>query len=140
LFGLAISKIDDDKDSWKYKGHLIFEDLIGTIKFINTNAECPISTDDTYGYTETNPIQVGGGGFDGPARERAYLDHLRGSNGEELSYKREGSTTSGDAILDIYHVTGTGINETIYLDEYNFSELQAPIGFTCKGAFPLSAP
>ena len=140
LFGLGLGRIDSSGNSWQSGGEKIFEDLLASIKFIETNASCPVSTDTTYGYTEANPIKVGGGAFDGPSRERAYLDHLRGPNGEALSYERQGSLPSGDTILDIYHITGPGIDETLYIDEYNFSELQAPVGFTCNGAFPLSAP
>jgi len=140
MFGLGISRTNDDQDTWKKNGKVTFERLIQAIKFTDTNATCLISSDNTYGYSDANPIKVGGDAFSGPARERAYLDHLRGPNGEELSYEREGSLPSGDTILDAYHVTGSGIDVVLYIDVYNFSELGAPIGFTCNGAFPLSAP
>jgi hypothetical protein len=140
MFGLGISRTNDDQDTWKNNGKVTFEGLIQTIQFTDTNATCLISSDNTYGYSDANPIKVGGDAFSGPSRERAYLDNLRGPNGEELSYEREGSLPSGDTILDAYHVTGSGIDVVLYVDVYNFSELQAPIGFTCNGAFPLSAP
>jgi len=140
MFGLGISRTNDDKDTWKNNGKVTFEGLIQTVQFTDTNATCLISPDKTYGYSDANPIKVGGDAFSGPSRERAYLDNLRGPNGEELSYEREGSLPSGDTILDAYHVTGSGIDVVLYVDVYNFSELQAPIGFTCNGAFPLSAP
>ena len=140
IFGLGISKINADKNSWKNKGQAIFDGLIQTIQFTDSNASCPISTDKTYGYKEDNPIKVGGGDFDGPSRERAYLDHLRGPKGEKLTYERNGSEQPGDVILDIFHITGAGLNIILYVDEYNFSDPQAPVGFSCEGAFPLSAP
>jgi len=140
LFGLGVSKTNSDLNSWKDKGQATFNDLIQTIKFTNTNAVCPISTDKTYGYKENNPIKVGGGDFDGPSRERAYLDHLQGPHGEKLTYDRNGSMPSGDVILDIFHISGSGINATVYVDEYNYSDPQAPVGFSCEGAFPLSTP
>lgn len=140
MFGIALSKIDADKAIWENEYNAIFQSILDGIEFTDVNASCPISTDQTYGYTEENPIKVGGGDFDGPSRERAYLDHLLGPNGEALSYERGGSTMAGDVILDVYQVSGTGIDFILYIDEYNFSELQAPVGFTCQGAFPLSAP
>ncbi len=78
--------------------------------------------------------------LEGPARERAYLDNLLGPNGETLSYERKRSFSSGDTILDEYHITGSGIDATLYLDEYSYTPPQAPVGFTCAGEFPLSAP
>jgi len=140
LFGLGLSKTDTDPNSWKDKNQDIFADMLATIKFTNTNAECPVATDKAYGYKEENPIKIGGGDFTGPSRERAYLDHLRGPNNGQLSYERQGSKDSGNTILDIYQIKGPGVNAILYIDEYNYSEPQAPVGFTCTGAFPLSAP
>ncbi len=111
-----------------------------SIEFTQADGECPIATDETYGYSESNPIRVGGDFISGVSRERAYLDHLRGPNGETLSYERQGSLPSVDTILDIYNVTGPGVDEILYVDLYNYLELQAPVGFTCDGPFPLSPP
>lgn len=151
IFGVGVANLTSDDQLWRESGSIVFENMLNSIIFIETpvitiptelvpTGECEISTDSTYGYTQENPIQVGGGAFDGPSRERAYLDNLLGPNGESLSYERQGSTSTETTILDIYIVTGSGINETIYLDEYNYSEPQAPVGFTCKDEFPLSAP
>lgn len=125
---------------WRDEHKPIFEAFLETVKFVDATGSCTISADTAYGYTESNPIQIGGGAFDGPSRERAYLDNLLGPNGESLSYERQGSVGTDTTILDIYIITGSGINETLYLDEYNYSKPQAPVGFTCKGAFPLSQP
>lgn len=148
VFGLAVSNLTSDDGLWKESASTLFQSMLDSMTFIeipianqssNTGA-CEISTDSTYGYSESNPIKVGGDFLEGPARERAYLDNLLGPNGESLSYERQGSTQTDTTILDIYIITGSGIHETLYLDEYNYSELQAPVGFTCKGVFPLSAP
>jgi hypothetical protein len=140
VFGLGISKTNADTNSWKNTGQSAFDELTQSIKFADASAACPISTDKTYGYKETNPIKVGGGDFDGPSRERAYMDHLLDAAGGQLSYDRQGSMDSGGTILDIYQVKGSNLSAALYVDEYNFSEPQAPVGFTCNGAFPLSAP
>ncbi len=140
VIGLAMSNLESDERLWQSQHKTIFEGLLKSIQFVDVTGSCAISADPTYGYTEQNPIQVGGGVFDGPSRERAYLDNLLGPNGETLSYERQGSLPTDTTILDIYTITGSGINETLYLDEYNYSEPQAPVGFTCKGKFPLSAP
>ncbi len=98
-----------------------------------------VSTDKTYGYTQENPIKVGGDFLDGPVRERAYLDNLAGPNGETITYARIGSIIFGETILDAFVITGLGAEVTLYIDEYVYAELQAPVGFTCLGAF-LGAP
>jgi len=140
VFGLATTDTTYGEDLWENEHQFVFDELIESIKFVNSTGSCIISTDTTYGYTEQNPIKVGGSGFDGPSRERAYLNNLLGPNGEALSYERRGSLLTDTTILDIYIVTGSGIDETLYVDMYNFEEPQAPVGFTCKGEFPLTAP
>lgn len=140
VFGLATSNLESDVDIWENEHKTIFMSFLDTIQFVEFTGSCTISTDNTYGYTEQNPIQVGGDFMTGPSRERAYLDNLLGPNGEELSYERQGSAQTDTTILDIYIVTGSGINETLYIDEYVYSEPQAPVGFTCKGEFPLTTP
>jgi len=140
IFGLGLAKTDDAQDAWKNYGSPAFDALIKSIKFTDFSSGCIITTDKTYGYDKDNPIQVGGDDFQGPSRERAYLDNLLGPNGEPLSYTREGSLDNGDVILDRYHLTGKGVNAELYIDEYNFLELYAPVGFTCTSAFPLTTP
>lgn len=142
FFGLGVVNLSADEELWENAGAGIFEELTDSIEFVDVQSggTCIVSADPTYGYSETNPIRVGGDFLDGPARERAYLNNLLGPNGEILSYIREGSFSSGDTILDIYHITGPGVDATLYLDEYKYEPLQAPVGFTCVSEFPLSAP
>lgn len=103
---------------------------------------CSVSTDATYGHTLGNPIRVGNTNLlDGPARERAYLDALRGPNGETLAYRRVGSF-AGARPIDGYEVTFAGLGKPLmlYIDMYNFAELQAPVGLICATPFPLRQP
>ncbi len=145
LFGLGIANTGQDKKRWENEGSKVFSGLINSITFSTseqsqTSNGCTISTDKTYGYTQENPIKVGGGAFDGPPRERAYLDNLLGANGEEISYVRAGSIPFGNTILDAFEITVAGKKVTLYFDEYAYTEPQAPVGFTCVGEFPLSQP
>ena len=142
LFAIGVSNLESGADVWQTSGSVYFEAMLDSLEFVEVQNRggCPISEDKTYGYTEANPIQVGGDFFEGPARERAYLDNLLGPNGEILAYEREGSVSSGDTILDVYHVTGPNLDAVLYLDEYRYEPLQAPHGFTCVGEFRLSAP
>lgn len=83
---------------------------------------------------------MGGDIWDGPARERAYLDNLRGPEGQTITYERLGSTSTTDVILDIYEVSYAGLEPIhLYIDMYNYEAPQAPVGFTCAGPF-LEAP
>jgi hypothetical protein len=105
-----------------------------------SQSPCAISSDFTYGFTQENPVKVGGGAFDGPPRERAYLDNLRGPNGESITYERTGSLPFGDTILDAFEIKGLSQSVTLYIDEYNYTEPRAPVGFTCASAFSLTPP
>ena len=77
----------------------------------------------------------------GPASERAYLDQLRGPNGETVTYERQGSccafeTPNGilnQGMLDMYEVSYDGLPKplVLYLNMYDPPEgaLKAPEGF-----------
>jgi hypothetical protein len=142
FFGLAISdadpEVDPDRGWWQDVGQPAFTAFLATIRFL-TEADqlvCTIATDESYGYTAENPIQVGGGALGGPSRGRAYLDNLLGPNGEELTYRRIGAQPFGDTILDIYEISGPAQPVKLYLDSYTSSPLQAPVGFSCASFFP----
>src|SRR3990170_4000446 len=95
-----------------------------------TASKCPVSQDDTYGYTRENPVQIGGGAMYVKAREQRYLDTLRGPEGQSIQYKRVGSSpqsTNSTTILDMYEVTYAGLEKPIslYLDAYHFWEQRA---------------
>jgi hypothetical protein len=105
-----------------------------------------ISTDKTYGFSEKNPIEVGGvDKQEGPLNERRFLNALAGPNGEKVTYYREGSCCPiksdsdpfgfGQVMLDHYKVTWKGAGKTysIYINMYDYGELKAPYGFTIKG-------
>ncbi|MCI0628043.1 MAG: hypothetical protein L0387_41385 [Acidobacteria bacterium] len=68
------------------------------------------------------------------------MDNLLGPNGETITYERTGSLPFGDTILDAYEIRGLGKPITLYLDEYNYTEPQAPAGLTCAAAFSLTPP
>lgn len=97
-----------------------------------------VSKDPTYGLSEKNPIETGGG----PKNERRYLNALAGPNGEQVSYYRAGSCCPvksknglmGMAMLDNYRVTWEGAKDTvsIYINMYDTAPLKAPMGFTIK--------
>ena len=97
----------------------------------------------TYGYTAEDPIRCGGdeGIRSGPARERDYLNRLRGPNGEDVGFMRQGSCCHfetpngilGTGLLDMYEVWYDGIDEPVilYLNMYDphEGEVVAPQGF-----------
>ena len=146
-FFVAFAFADDGKDGkrWEAEGRQVFDAIIGSVEFFepvlaSTTGTCTIATDPGYGYTKENPVRVGGDAFDGPPRERAYLDNLVGPKGEKITYNRTGSFNFGDTILDDFVIAGLKKTVTLYIDEYSYSEPQAPIGFTCLATFPLTKP
>lgn len=98
------------------------------------------SNDPSYGYTKDNPIKVGGASDGvGPLNERRFLNALAGPNGEEISYERLGSTSTGRneftrVILDMYKITYEGLDKEIilYINMYQSSKLKVPVGFKLK--------
>jgi len=107
----------------------------------NKSGDSKVNSDATYGYTEKNPIKVGGNS-NGPANERKYLNSLSGPNGETISYMRTGSCCAfetknspfGSGMLDAYAVTYEGKKDTVmlYLNMYDKAALKAPVGFKFK--------
>lgn len=102
-----------------------------------------ISDDESYGYTEKNPIKVGGSSNnEGPRNERRFLNALLGPKGEVVTYQRQGSCCPfksqhgfmGRGMLDRYEVKFEGQAKPvyIYINMYDFGKLKAPKGFTIK--------
>jgi hypothetical protein len=105
-----------------------------------------IADDETYGYTQANPVCVGGiKSSEGPLNERRFLNALLGPDGEEVEYSRRGSccpftTPNGlvgnSGMLDIYVVkyksNGQEKVVNIFINMYDFGKLSAPKGFTIK--------
>lgn len=142
-FGIGVDQ--DDARLWEEQGAAAFQTILEQVQFfepVPMPDGCPLTADPTYGYAQENPIRVGGGPFGGPARERAYLDHLLGPDGQTVAYDRIASTEFNGAILDAFAVTYPGQTEqvTLYIDEYAFGPPKAPLGFRCAGPFPLPAP
>jgi len=132
ILSLALLSCSLSKNSSKTK-------LLDNATFLLTK----ISTDKTYGYSEKNPIEVGGvDKSQGPNNERRFLNALAGPNGEKVSYYRAGSCCAvkskngfmGLALLDNYQVSYTGSPDTvsIYINMYDYGQLKAPFGFTIK--------
>ncbi len=143
LIAFALAQDGKGEKRWNTQGHQIFDAILHSVEFFTPVVEtgsCPIASDATYGYTQKNPIKVGGDDFGGPPREREYLDNLAGPKGEKISYSRTGSLDFGNTILDGFVITGMGKEITLYIDEYSFTEPQAPVGFTCLAAFSLEKP
>lgn len=144
LYGLVIANTGMNKDKWAEEGSKVFAALLESIRFIESQdldgSACVVSSDSTYGHSKDNPVKVGGDWLDGPPRERSYLDSLSGPNGEIVNYERTRSLNHGDVILDEYAVSYAGKSFTLYLDQYSYEELMAPVEFVCWTPIPLSAP
>ena len=97
-----------------------------------------ISPHKKYGYTHKKPIKTGS-----IAKERHFLNALKGPNGEKVVYLRKGSCCSfkskaaafGEGMLDVYEVWYKGGKPvSLYLNGYDSEELKCPVGFTFKTA------
>ena len=100
-----------------------------------------VETDKTYGYTENNPIKIGGVAEGEKARHReAFLNALRGPQGQPISFVSHGSCCMFDVgtggkvkgNLEVLLVTYPKIPKPVilYLDAYHFETPKAPQGFT----------
>lgn len=142
VFGFGSMMVDHPEKSWDDIGGPVFNELIQSLKIVDTSKlpDCTTSTDLTYGFTKENPVKVGGKIFWGPSREATYFENLLGPNGEYLDYERVGSIDFDGIVLDTFEITGIDKTVLIYIDEYSYAELYAPAGFSCKGPFLLEKP
>lgn len=95
------------------------------------------ASDPEYGYKADKAIRTGG---NSAGNQRAFLDRLRGPNGEVVKHERAGACGAykddgqpfGQALIDCYTVTYDGqvSPATLYLDLYKSDRLWAPRGFT----------
>lgn len=112
------------------------------LKDDNTFLLKEISTDKSYGYTEENPIRVGGALNDGPLNERRFLNALAGPDGQNITYIRTGSCCpfkspngiQGTGMLDRYEITLQGLSKKriLFINMYDRAILKVPVGFTVK--------
>lgn len=88
--------------------------------------------DDTYGFSEKNPVKIGMT----VQREKLYLSLLRDSHGEALKYKRMASCCAymntrsafGMALCDRYEIEIDGKIKSLYLSIYDYEEPKIPQG------------
>lgn len=102
------------------------------------------SDDKTYGFTESNPIKVGGvHQKEGPLNERRFLNALFGPNDKKMTYERAGSCCpfntpngfiNGGGMLDRYRIVEIGSKDTldIYINMYDKGDLKIPFGLKAK--------
>ena len=110
---------------------------------------CQPASDPEYGRVATKAIAIGGGPGYMAARERNYINALRGPQGQIL---RTGngvgsSALPGDperAIIDAIGVTYDGesgpVTTTLYMDAYHYDAPKAPAGFTCGAPLASAVP
>lgn len=108
-----------------------------------TPTTCAEAADPDYGLTAQKAVRIGGGALYMAARQRRYLEALRGPEGQEIAFRRTGTTateTNGTPI-DMWEITWPGQNKpvTLYLFAYLYGEPKVPKGFTCVG-FRLGNP
>jgi hypothetical protein len=106
---------------------------------------CAGATDPEYGLVPEKPILIGGGPLYMAARQRNYLNALRGPDGQPV---RIGNSVGSSpnfadpekAIIDHYSVTYDGpggpISKSIYMDAYHLDAPKLPAGFTCGSPLP----
>ena len=100
--------------------------------------------DTSYAYNALNPVKVGRGVNQEElhVNQIAYLELLRGMNGEHVKYQRIGTCcqyksehgVNGVAMLDKFQVSyttkhGSVISKTIFISPYDFSLPKLPKGF-----------
>lgn len=92
------------------------------------------SVDPTYGYTEANPIRLGGMSEDA---ERAFLAALWGPEGQPLYWGRIGSCCPlpDFGMLDVFSLEWEGAPSPIvlYVDLYHRDDPRIPVGLTSPG-------
>ena len=145
FIGFFMVKTNANQNS-KNRGEEAFNTVIRQVRILEINhvdsSSCPVSIDESYGYSSENPIKVGGGSIIGPRNRVYYLDSLIGRNGEKIHYSKLGPEMKGENLLDKYEVWHDGMEGTVtlYLDKTNHAELMAPVGFVCWRTIPSDIP
>src|SRR6188474_68928 len=110
---------------------------------------CQPASDPEYGRVAAKAIAIGGGPAYMVARQRNYLNALRGPQGQVLRIGNGvgSSPLPGDperAIVDSFVVTYDGdtgpVSTTLYMDAYHYSAPKAPAGSTCGAPLATAAP
>ncbi len=106
-----------------------------------------VSNNKKYGYKPNHKTSIKVGEI---KNEYAYLNALRGPNGEKVQFRRIGSCCEfesnsaafGTGLLDQYEVYYKGLKEPLilYINSYEFEEPMAPIGFTFAKADKIEKP
>jgi hypothetical protein len=104
------------------------------------SAACPAAASAGYGFSPDDPIALGGGEFSGPLRTSAYLQNLRGPQGEAVTFEPRGTLLQAGRPLHVFQITSTGLSapRLLYLDYERSAEVYVPQGMTC--AAPLALP
>ena len=110
---------------------------------------CQPASDPEYGRVAAKAIAIGGGPGYMAARQRSYLNALRGPQGQVLRIGSGvgSSPLPGDperAIIDTLVVTYDGdsgpVTTSLYMDAYHYAAPKAPAGFTCGTPLPAAVP
>lgn len=99
------------------------------------------ASDPAYGFSEKSPVLIGGGFGEGSARTYQYLNALRGSGGEKISYDRVGTCCpfkspnalfGGQALLEVFEIVipGSAAPKRIYFNWYDAGETLIPVGLS----------
>ena len=111
-----------------------------------------VADDKTYGYSQHNPVKLGGAAEGEKAKHReAFFAALRGPKGQAVSYISNGTCCMFDldpagkstGELEVFLVSYPGIPKPVllYLDHYHFETPKSPIGFgLTPGPSSPSAP
>lgn len=101
---------------------------------------CPTAADAGYGFTPDQPVAVGGGEFSGPLRASAYLQDLRGPQGEAVTFEPHGTVVEAGRTLHVFRITSVAVSapRRLYVDYDRSAEVLIPLGLTC--AAPLALP
>jgi hypothetical protein len=114
--------------------------VLGTSQYRILTGICPTDTDETYGYTQENPVVIASSITDpvaaalmGPVSASQFFETLL-YNGEAVSYLRLGSISTEETILDEYQVLRSdGTTVVLYVDQYRSAPYRVPSGFDCIG-------
>ena len=140
--GLGVPADRTKASAWYEKaaavGHPEAKKMLAAIR-ANSVSINGVSDDPEYGYRAEKAIRTGG---PGSSKQRAFLDQLRGPEGQAVTYHRTGvcgaytdtAQPFGKAMIDCYTVRYEGQAQpaTLYLDLYRAEPLKVPQGFTLQ--------
>lgn len=143
IIALAVFRQEDYSQGLIGEGREVVDGILGSLafeQFTSAGGACQIHSDSNYGYTEAQPIPLGGQDIANDRLAILYFSVLRDSDGQSIRYDQIDRIGSGQDSITVYEVVAGQTTRTLYVDHWTYGNVYAPVGFECYGVFLQNTP